>query len=77
MKIEMTRNQKQMNQTSLNAIRSWRANCDIQVLIYESDPKNLDPAEIARVTDYVVSYACKGNASLRVEKDIIKQVIER
>ena len=77
MKIEMTRNQKRMNQTSLNAIRSWRANCDIQVLIYESDPKNLDPAEIARVTDYVVLYACKGNASLRVEKDIIKQVIER
>ncbi len=36
--------------------------------LYESDPKTPDPSEIAKVTDYVVNYACKGNLTLAVEK---------
>ncbi len=40
--------------------------------MYESDPKDLDLAEIAKVTDYVVNFACKGNVTLAVEKDQMK-----
>jgi len=59
-------------QTSMYCLQSWRGNCDIQLLIYETDPCNPDPAEIAKVTDYVVGYACKGNATLSVEKSLVK-----
>jgi hypothetical protein len=37
-------------------------------LLYECDPFSPDPSEIARVTDYVVAYACKGNSTLTREK---------
>jgi hypothetical protein len=41
--------------------------------LYESNPFSPDPSEIARVTDYVVAYACKGNSTLTEEKRQIKQ----
>jgi len=64
----LKRNHPKFIQTSLHCVQSWRANCDISILIYESDPKNPDPNEIAKVTDYVVNYACKGNLTLAVKK---------
>ncbi len=36
-----------------------------------------DPSEIARVTDYVVAYACKENSTLTEEKRQIKQLVLR
>jgi hypothetical protein len=71
-KIFLKRNHPKFIQTSLHCVQSWRANCDISILIYESDPKNPDPSEIAKVTDYVVNYACKGNLTLAVEKKQVK-----
>jgi hypothetical protein len=50
-------------------LQSWRANCDVQILIYNSDPKNPDLTDIARVTDYIVAYACKGNATMKEERE--------
>ena len=47
---------------------SWRANCDVQILVYESDPKKPKYEDIARVVDYVVGYACKGSERLKDEK---------
>jgi len=76
-KLEMPRNTKRMVQTSMDVLRCWRGNCDVQLLIYDSDPKYPDLTEIARVTDYVVAYACKGNATLQMEKDVIQEVIMR
>ena len=70
--LNMTRNNERLNQTSLHALQTWRANCDIQILIYDTDPKNPNPAEISRVTDYVVAYACKGNATLAVERKHVR-----
>jgi len=70
--LHMPRNHPRLNQTSLFALQSWRANCDIQVLIYDTDPAQPDPTEISRVTDYVVAYACKGNATLAVERKHVK-----
>jgi len=68
----MPRNHPRLNQTSMFALQSWRANCDIQVLIYDTDPAHPDPSEISKVTDYVVAYACKGNATLAVERKHVK-----
>ena len=48
-------------------LQSWRANCDVQILLYDSNPKAPDISEISRVTDYVVAYSCKGNATLKEE----------
>ena len=74
-KVELQRNHKRVTQSSLDMCQSWRGNCDFQMLLYESDPLNPDPSEIARVTDYVVAYACKGNKTLADEKRQIKSLI--
>ncbi len=66
------RNYPKLIQTSLHCLQSWRANCDISISIYESDPKNPDASEIAKVTDYVIDYACKGNNTLAIEKKQVK-----
>ena len=65
----MPRNHKRLNQTSKYLIQSWRANCDVQILVYDCDPKNPDISEIARVTDYIVAYSCKGNSTLKEERE--------
>jgi hypothetical protein len=49
-------------------VQSCRANCDVTILIYDSDPKHPDATEIAKVTNYVVNYACKGNETLAIEQ---------
>ena len=75
LKLHMPRNHSRINQTSLDLIQTWRGNCDIQVMIYESDPDNFDLREISKVTDYVVAYSCKGNATLREEIDNNRRMI--
>ena len=45
------KNHSQINQMSTALIQTWRANCDIQILIYESNPDAPDLKEISRVTD--------------------------
>ena len=74
-KLRMPRNHRRINQTSIDLIQTWRGNCDIQILIYDSDPDNFDLKEISKVTDYVVAYSCKGNATLREEVDMNKKLI--
>ena len=65
-----------MVQSSMDLVQSWRGNCDVQVLIYTSNPEDPDPVEIAKVTDYVVGYACKGNVRMSDEKKWMKEMIE-
>lgn len=76
-RIELSRNHKRVVQSSLDLCQSWRGNCDFQILLYECDPFSPDPSEIARVTDYVVAYACKGNSTLSEEKRQMKQLVLR
>ena len=52
----------------MDMLQSWRGNCDIQILVYNCDIKNPDIGEIAKVTDYVASYACKGNTTAKEER---------
>lgn len=76
-KLRMPRNHHRVNQVSEDMLHSWRANCDLQVMIYESDPDCPDLNEIARVTDYVVGYACKGGSTAQEEKEQIKSFIKK
>jgi hypothetical protein len=71
-KISLRRNHNKLLQTSLYCLQAWRANWDISVLLYESNPKCPNANEIATVTDYVIQYACKGNATLNFEKNQVK-----
>ena len=74
-KLYMPRNHNRVNQTSTDLLLSWRANCDVQLLVYNCDPLCPDLVEIARVTDYVVSYSCKGNATIKEEREQIRSLI--
>jgi hypothetical protein len=44
----------------------------VQLLLYDSDPRNPDLYEISKVTDYIVSYACKGNSKMETEVDTMR-----
>ena len=74
-KLYMPRNHPRMNQTSTSLIQTWQANCDIQILIYKSNPDAPDLREISKVTDYVVAYSCKGNSTLQEEIETNKNLI--
>jgi hypothetical protein len=74
-RVDMVRNHRRVTQSSEFLMRGWRGNCDIQFLIYESHPDSIDPADVSRVTNYVVSYACKGNETEVEEKKALKDII--
>ena len=68
-RLELPRNNNRLSQSSTFLVQSWRANCDIQILLYETDPLHPDPSEIAKATDYIVAYACKGVETLHQERN--------
>ena len=74
-RLDLKRSHPRILQSSLHCVRSWRANCDVQILLYDGNPNHPSPAEIAKATDYIVGYACKGNESLKMEKALIRQLI--
>lgn len=74
-KLRMIRNHNRINQTSIDLLQCWRANCDVQILIYDCHPDKPSVSDIARVTDYIVGYACKGNTTSVDEKEHLKQMI--
>lgn len=74
-KLYMPRNHRRINQSSLDMLQSWRGNCDLQILVYTCDPMHPDIGEIAKVTDYVVSYACKGSTTVKEEKEQNKRIV--
>ena len=76
-KLRMPRNHPRVTQTSIDMLKSWRANCDIQMLLYDSPPESPDMQEISRVTDYVVGYTCKGGKTVKEEKDQMEHLIKR
>ena len=74
-RLSLKRNSSRMMQVSLDALQSWRANCDIQLILYDSDPKLPNLEEIS--CDYVVSYTCKGNMRQQTEKNLFKDIIQK
>jgi hypothetical protein len=74
-RVDLPRNNRRITQASTYIMRGWRANCDIQLLLYKSAPLDIDAADVSRVTNYVVSYACKGNETVVEEKKCIESMI--
>ena len=69
-RLYLKRNHNRIVQSSTHMLQAWRGNCDIQILIYDSDPDTPNPADIARVTDYVVAYSSEGNKTLKEENEV-------
>lgn len=79
-KLFLSRNNSRLNQTSKIALQSWRANCDVQILLYKCSSASPDISEIAGVVDYVIAYSCKGNATqkeeLKMTRDLVMNATE-
>jgi hypothetical protein len=72
----MTRTQSvRVVQHSRMLLRSWRANRDIKLLIYYSDPSCPDISKIEDVCQYVVAYIGKHHNTTQSEKDAIQNII--
>ena len=74
-KLHMPRNHPRLYQTSKSLLQTWRGNCDIQIMIYDSSPDNFDLREVSKVTDYVVAYSCKGNTTLKEETETNRRIV--
>ena len=68
-KLKVKHNHPCFTQTSKCMLQSWRANCDIQLLIYDSHPEAPDYQKIAMVVDYVIGYATKGSHMFTEERN--------
>ena len=75
-RVDLPRNNRRITQSSSYLMRGWRGNCDVQLLIYKSPPDNIDPSDVSRVTNYIVSYACKGSESAVEEKKATEAIIQ-
>ena len=64
-----------MQAISTAQLQSWRANCNVQLLLYDSDPYNPNLAEFVKVADYIVSYITKGNIGYMTEHKLMKELI--
>ena len=66
---------KRAVQHSRTMLKGWRANCDIKLLLYFSDPRYPDIGEIEDVCKYVVAYTGKRNNTSQQEKSAIQDLI--
>ena len=64
-------------QHSRSLLQAWRANADVQLMIYRSNPDCPDVSEIENVCRYVVAYAGKRYKTTKQEKDMIQNIILR
>jgi hypothetical protein len=62
-------------QHSRTLLRGWRANCNIKLLLYYSNPNCPDISEIEDVSRYVVSYTGKRHNTSQAEIDAIQIII--
>ena len=58
-------------------LQSWRGNCDLQLILYQSNPFYPDANEIARITDYVIGYTCKEGHTYKQDSDQMKSLITK
>jgi hypothetical protein len=64
-------------QHSRSLLQGWRANCDIKLLLYYSNPSCPDISEIEDVCRYVVAYTGKRHNTSQEEKEAIQNIIMR
>ncbi len=73
--LRLKRSERRMKQTSFTMLQSWRANCDIALLIYTQNPLKINEKDIAAISGYVTSYCTKGNATHSAEVETISTMI--
>jgi hypothetical protein len=64
-------------QHSRTLLQGWRANCDVKLLLYFSNPHLPDIGEIEEVIQYVVAYTGKRHRTSQEEKSAIQNIISR
>src|SRR5687767_5829922 len=74
-RFELPRNHRRIVASSRWLLQGWRGNTDLQPLLYQCDPLHPNPDEVARVTDYIVAYSCKGNETIVEERKQMKALI--
>ena len=42
-------------------VQGWRANVDIQLLLYNDDITKTTASDVAQISDYIISYICRGS----------------
>ncbi len=62
-------------QHSKSILQAWRANADVQLLIYWSDPELPDVSEIEAVSKYCTAYAGKTHKTTREEMNMMQNMI--
>jgi hypothetical protein len=62
-------------QLSNSLLKAWRANCDIKLHLYYSNPSHPDIREIEDVCKYVVVYTGKRHNTTQEEKEAIQNII--
>lgn len=75
--LKLKRNHNRLKQTSTTMLNSWRANCDVSIIVYATDPVNIVPSDIAQISGYIMSYCTKGNLSYQEERSSIASIITR
>lgn len=73
--LNLKRTEGRFKQTSKPMLNSWRANCDVQLLIYECDLDDIKSDDLARVVSYVCAYTCKGSATYEYEKKMLCNLV--
>ena len=73
--LRLKRTEPRMKQTSFTMLQSWRANCDIALLIYTQNPLKINEKDIAAISGYVTSYCTKGNATHLAEIETISTMV--
>jgi hypothetical protein len=62
-------------QHSESLLKVWRANCDIKLLLYYSNPSHPYICKIEVVCKYVVAYTSKRHNTTQEEKEVIQNII--
>lgn len=66
-----------INQHSRPILQAWRANADVQLIVYRSNPRIPDVGEIEAVSRYCTAYASKTHQTTRQEISTIQDIIIR
>ena len=66
---------RKTTQHSRTVLQAWRANADVQLLIYRSNPDMPDVGEIEAVSKYCTKYAGKVHQSIKEERQVVQDVI--
>ena len=73
--LRLKRKESHLKEASRPMLRSWRANCDMRLIVYEKSPSTVEPEDIAEISGYIVNYCTKGAVSYEKETELISSHI--